>query len=309
MAFIQFDSTIHPVHDLVNAIIAPGASLTPISSSMIFEGAVPIPGPVGGTSPIGLGQTSFYDGSLSLGIGSGILLTSGHGNPPLKNTVPNYSAFQLGNTDSDLQDVADSIGAGEVLDANTLEFQFWIYDPSVQSITFDLVFGSEEFDQFPNYDVSGVFVNGQNVAFFNSNSSQPLSFTSSTLGEFIDNTGGVLPIEYNGVTDVLNITAPVEQGYNTIKFGVGDTRDQIYDSGLFIANLDTSTNPVSYPAITDPAFYPDDLGIDINPQPIILPERENFTPINSNVETGFGTPEEFAIVDSFAATAETVIGI
>ncbi|MBD2293313.1 hypothetical protein H6G06_07390 [Anabaena sphaerica FACHB-251] len=38
----------------------------------------------------------------------------------------------------------------------------------------------------------------------------------------------------------LTIVAPVNQGTNTIKFGVADTGDQIYDSGLFIANLTTS---------------------------------------------------------------------
>ncbi|MEO0970585.1 MAG: DUF4114 domain-containing protein [Cyanobacteria bacterium J06639_18] len=60
-------------------------------------------------------------------------------------------------------------------------------------------------------------------------------------GNFTNNSDSSLPIEYDGVSDVLTIFAPVEQGKNTIKFGIADTGDQIYDSGLFISNLATST--------------------------------------------------------------------
>ena len=195
------------------------------------------------------GQTSFYDGSLApLGIGSGILLTSGDGNPPLTNTAPNYSVSHglAGDTDLDAVATAAFAGAGATRDANLLEFSFDITNPNVQSVTFDLVFGSDEFPEFSNssfVDVAGVFVNGQNYAYFNNDVTQPLSVINNNLnlGNFSDNTTGTLPIEYDGVSDVLTIFAPVEQGKNTIKFAVADTGDQIYDSALFISNLETST--------------------------------------------------------------------
>jgi len=38
----------------------------------------------------------------------------------------------------------------------------------------------------------------------------------------------------------LTITAPVQQGENTIKIGVADTGDQVFDSGLFLSQLQTS---------------------------------------------------------------------
>ena len=57
------------------------------------------------------------------------------------------------------------------------------------------------------------------------------------LGNFQDNQGGQFAIEYDGVSVKLTIFAPVHFGLNTIKLGVADTGDSIYDSGLFAANL------------------------------------------------------------------------
>lgn len=197
----------------------------------------------------GEGQTSFYDGSLiPLEIDAGILLTSGDGTPALTNTAPDYRISLGGVGDADLDAVAAEAfsGAGTTEDANLLEFSFEIDDHDVKSITFDLVFGSEEFPEFSNssfVDVAGVFVNDRNYAYFNNDLTQPLSIIDNNLeaGNFTDNTDATLPIEYDGISDVLTIFAPVEQGKNTIKFGVADTGDQIYDSGLFISNLATST--------------------------------------------------------------------
>lgn len=235
MVYTLFDPAVDSTEDLVNAIVDPAASLNILPSTIAFTG--------------GVDQTSFYDGTLTdLGIGPGILLTSGDGSPPEENTESGYSVFQLGDSDADLQAVANSAfaGAGDVLDANTLEFSFTIADPSVKSITFDVVFGSEEFPEFsdsPFVDVAGVFVNGNNVALFNNDPAQPLSVISNNLavGNFIDNANNILPIEYDGVSSPLTRFVPVEQGENTIKFGVADTGDSILDSGLFIANFTTST--------------------------------------------------------------------
>jgi len=136
-------------------------------------------------------------------------------------------------------------GAGKTFDANLLEFSFNIKDSNVKSVSFDLVFGSDEFPEFSNtsfVDVAGVFVNGENYALFNSDPLQPLSIIDNNLnlGNFKDNKNSKLPIEYDGVSGVLKIVAPVKQGKNTIKFGIADTGDRIYDSGLFISNLSTT---------------------------------------------------------------------
>ncbi len=41
----------------------------------------------------------------------------------------------------------------------------------------------------------------------------------------------------DGISNKLTIYTPIQPGVNHIKIGVSDTGDQIYDSGLYIANL------------------------------------------------------------------------
>ena len=235
--FEQF-SLSSDIATLVNAVVTDDSKIEIVPESIEFVGAE--------------NQTSFYDGSLEeLKIDAGILLTSGDGNPPTENTFGSYGEFGLGNTDEQLQAVADSAfeGNGGVTDANTLEFSFNITDPNVNSVFFDIVFGSDEFPEFSNsdfVDVGAVFVNDKNVALFNNEATQPLSIIDENLnaGNFIDNTDNSLPIEYDGISSVLTVSAPVNQGENTIKFGVADTGDQVLDSGLFIANLSTSETDI-----------------------------------------------------------------
>jgi len=248
LVFTPFNPDTDDPLTLVEAIVQDGANLTIVEDSISYTGGFITEDEVffgnSGDAP----QTSFYDGSLDLNIGPGILLTSGDATPPLENTESGYSITQNGNTDSDLQAVADSAfeGSGEVQDANLLAFSFTINDPTVTSVTFDLVFGSDEFPEFsdsPFVDIAAVFVNGENAALFNNNENQPLSVISEnlSLGNFIDNESNDLPIEYDGVSSALTIFAPVNQGTNTVKIGVGDTGDTALDSGLFVANFNTSS--------------------------------------------------------------------
>ena len=116
--------------------------------------------------------------------------------------------------------------------------------PNIKSISFDLVFGSDEYPEFSNtsfVDIAGVFVNGLNRAFFGNSSSRPLSILDDNLGYFQDNGGGGLAIEYDGISHKLTIHAPVHLGINTIKIAIADTGDQIYNSGLYISNIQGST--------------------------------------------------------------------
>ena len=235
--FEQFDPNSDSA-SLVDAIVVDDSGLEIVPESIKFEGAEE--------------QTSFYDGSLEeLGIGAGVLFTSGEGNPPTENTSSAFSKLGLGNTDEQLQAVVDSAfeGNGGVQDANTLEFSFNVSDPDINSITFDLLFGSDEYPEYSSssyVDVGAVFVNDKNVALFNNEETQPLTIIDDNLdaGNFLDNSGNTLPIEYDGISSVLTISAPVNQGENTIKFGVADTGDQSFDSGLFISNLSTSKTDI-----------------------------------------------------------------
>lgn len=197
---------------------------------------------------------NFYDGSLSpLGIGAGLLLTSGT-MPGTTNTVGWFgtdNSFSSGfdNGDADINGVVNTVFQTQSYDATTLAFDFTVTDPSATSISFDIVFGSDEYpewvDQF--VDCAVVMVNGVNYALFNHDPNHPLSVVSSNLaaGYFQDNGNNVLPIEYDGVSHVLKIVAPISGGINHIKIGIADTGDHIYDSGIFISNLSAGNIPGS----------------------------------------------------------------
>ncbi|WP_284617758.1 choice-of-anchor L domain-containing protein [Aquabacterium humicola] len=205
------------------------------------------------------GSVNFYDGSLAaLGIGAGLLLTSGT-TPGTANTMPWFGQDNSGgpgtfyNGDADIDAVVNAVFKTQSFDATTLSFDFTVTDLSATSISFDLVFGSDEYpewvDQF--VDAAVVLVNGVNVALFNHDPMHPLSVIGSNLaaGYFQDNENPAtaLPIEYDGVSHVLKIVAPILPGgvVNHLKIGIADTGDHIYDSGLFIANLTAGNIPGS----------------------------------------------------------------
>ncbi|HJV02675.1 MAG TPA: choice-of-anchor L domain-containing protein, partial [Burkholderiaceae bacterium] len=193
---------------------------------------------------------NLYDGSLAaLGIGAGLLLTSGT-TPGTSNTMPWFGTDNAGSGDADIDAVVNSVFQTQSYDATTLAFDFNVSDPNATSVSFDVVFGSDEFpewvDQF--VDSAVVMVNGVNYALFNHDPNHPLSVVSANLaaGYFQDNAGNTLPIEYDGVSHVLKIVAPIVAGAtNHIKIGIADTGDHIYDSGIFLSNLTAGTIPGS----------------------------------------------------------------
>ena len=197
---------------------------------------------------------SLYDGSLAaLGIGAGLLITSGTA-PGTSNTVGWFGQSNAGvsgyqNGDADINAVVNSVFHTTSYDATALSFQFRVTDTTATSISFDLVFGSDEYpewvDQF--VDTAIVMVNGVNYALFEQNPNRPLTVISQNLaaGYFQNNVNNALPIEYDGVSRVLRIVAPILGGgaLNSIKIAVADTGDHIYDSGLFISGLRAGTTP------------------------------------------------------------------
>ena len=215
---------------------------------------------VSGESSIGA-----YDGSLAaLGIGPGLILTSGT-MPGTANTVGYFGANNALPGDPMLDAVVNTVFPTISLDATTLSFDFTVTDPTITSVSFNVVFGSDEFPEWVNQfvDIAAVWVNGQDYAYFNNDPKAPLSVIGSNLASnyFIDNTGNLttpsfggvarpgvasrLPIEYDGVSAPLTITAPVHQGVNTLKIGIADTRDHIYDSGIIISNMQGGAIPLT----------------------------------------------------------------
>lgn len=238
---------------LVNSFLGANSGISVVSGSIALNASA-------------ADAINFYDGSLAaLGIGSGLLVTSGT-TPGTSNTVEWFgqdntvygadgAPLNFFNGDADIDTVVNTVFQTQSFDATTLSFAFTVTDPAAKSISFDLVFGTDEYpewvDQF--VDCAVIVVNGVNYAYFNHDAQAPLSVIGPNLaaGYFQDNAGNVLPIEYDGVSKVLKIVAPINAGQiNTIKIGVADTGDHIYDSGLFISNMVAGTTPGSGVVIT-----------------------------------------------------------
>ncbi len=194
----------------------------------------------GADAALGLFDTlPFVSGDLS----DGFFLSSG-AFPGSSNTSGSFTVGHGTPGDADLSAVAASAfgGAGATQDAATIEFEVNIDDLDVDGISFDLVFGSEEYPEFSNssfVDVAAVFVNGTNVALFNNDASTPLSVIDANVNSsnFIDNQGGAFPTELDGFSEVLTIRAPLQAGENQIKIGIADTGDSSLDSAIFLSNL------------------------------------------------------------------------
>lgn len=260
--FTAYDSTQHNDQHIADAVISNGLTLSaPIQyrygevrhfldfvqnedGSFVFDdNGLPVMNESGSSS------ISFYDGSLSaLNIGAGLLISTGTATPAEENTSSSSGASfdtTFGNEapHEALQNaLEEAFETRELTDTTSLTFTFNITDPSIKGIQFDAVFGSEEYPEFADsdyVDIGGIFVNGQNYGLFNGDPQQPLSILGDNIeaGNFIDNTEGVYPIEYDGFSPLLRITAPVQQGLNTVEIAIADTGDQIYDSALFFSNL------------------------------------------------------------------------
>ena len=208
---------------------------------------------------------SFYDGSLAaLGIGSGLLITSGTV-PGLTNTVPYFGIDNAMPGDPDLDAVVNTVFATTSYDATSISLNFDVTDPAVTGVSFKIVFGTDEYpewvDQF--VDIAIVEVNGVNVAHFGNDPNAVLSVVTSNLaaGYFIDNANSVLPIEYDGVSNVLSVFAPVHAGTNTLKIAIADTGDHIYDSGLFISSMTATNVPVGGINLDVPCTIGDDVKV------------------------------------------------
>jgi len=201
---------------------------------------------------IGSGEAAFLVDTFSLPgvitINGGILLSSG-GFPGTVNTSPDFSISHFTAGDDELSATATDAfsGAGLTQDAAIIEFTVNTTGTDVNGISFDIVFGSDEFPEFSNtsfVDIASIYVNGNNVALFNDNPETPLSIINENLltGNFNDNTSGSFPIEWDGFSNVLTVRAGLNTGSNTIRIAIADTGDSIYDSALYVGDIEPLVN-------------------------------------------------------------------
>jgi hypothetical protein len=236
-AQLSVDATATPA-DMVAAITGGGILVSNISY-------------VGGPQSSG---TFSCSGTCNLGVGSGIILTSGYA--PLiigQNDVPNIGFDFSGGGDNDLNMLVFS----PTYDASVLEFDFMtVSDTAV----FNFVFGSEEYNEYVQSQFNDVFaffitgpgiIGSQNLALIpgtnipvainNVNNGYsvpnvPATGPCTNCAYYQDNTLGTLTTQYDGLTTVLMAIATNLQPGETyhLKIAIADVSDHVYDSGVII---------------------------------------------------------------------------
>ena len=120
---------------LADALLAPSSGIVVTPGSIVLNAS-------------GSSAVNFYDGTLApLGIGAGFLLTSGT-TPGTVNTAPWFGQDNGANGDADIDAVVNTVFQTVSYDATVLSFDFTVTDPAATSVSFDLVFGSDEFPEW-----------------------------------------------------------------------------------------------------------------------------------------------------------------
>lgn len=192
----------------------------------------------------------------------GIVLTSGSANIPNTNTDTSWEGQMPGNGgDADLSTLSGS----STNDANTIEFDFTVNDPSFDAISLNFIFASDEFPDQSVTDVFGIFVDGINYAFFPDNSL--VSFVQgANAANFIDNNVGTnnYNFELDGLSVSLNMIGLLDTNLttHTIKIGIADTSDSVFDSVALVSDLfafesdeNTGGGGIVDPTIPEPSEY------------------------------------------------------
>lgn len=191
-------------------------------------------------------SSGIYSNGLTVSPGfapsdTGVILSTGAAQS-VTNTIG--EANQAGDTTTDtvggIDGDADFDAAASqaTFDAAFIEASFI---PQGNTLTMQIVFGSEEYPEFVNAgfnDTIGVWVNGQQVQLSvgAGQTSVDAVNSGSNSNLFIDNTTDGFNTEMDGFTITLALNAPVTAGaVNTIKIGVADAGDASYDSNILIA--------------------------------------------------------------------------
>lgn len=249
-----FNSTIiTPTQAVNNVLIGGGVS----ASNIVYTGAANALG-------------SYTTTGTNLPIPEGLIISTGAANDPLLNGTPTNFCSTILNTAG--SPILNSISGFTTEDAAILQFDFI---PSGDTIKFDYVFGSEEYNDFVDGSYNDVFaflISGpnptggnyvdQNIALI-PNSITPVSINTVNNGYSFGCTGActVIPncqyyidnecgapsgIAPDGFTVRLTAVAPVLpcQTY-TIKLAIADAGDSSYDSWVFLEKNSFSSSIVT----------------------------------------------------------------
>lgn len=205
---------------------------------------------------------TFTGGTGSIGIDSGIILTSGKASDAEgPNTADGTTVNNTSPGDADL----DALIPQSTNDATILEFDF---ETDGGDLFFNFVFASEEYNEYTNTqynDVFAFFVDGINIALI-PGTDTAVSVNSVNCGnpggdptpshcdKFNNNDPSDLgtptpyDIAYDGFTDVFTASAlGLGAGIHHIKIAIADAGDSSLDSAVFIQAGSFSDNPTDVP--------------------------------------------------------------
>lgn len=197
-----------------------------------------------------------------IGFNEGVVLSTGSVSSVIgPNKSGNTSGYNGLPGDSDL---AALISGVDTQDATVLDFDFI---PTTDTISFQYVFASDEYNEYANTsynDVFGFFLNGKNVAKLpdgstivainNVNGGNPLGTNAKNPLYFRNNWESTTPLntEMDGLTVVLSVYEKVNVGQlNHIKLAIADVGDNAYDSNVFIKANSFTTKPNTPPTALD----------------------------------------------------------
>jgi len=229
--------------DLVQSIAGPGV----IIQNVTFSGT-------------GNSAGLFAGGAGIIGFDQGVALSSGEiADIVGPNLLPDTTTVLGTPGDADL----DTFSGKTTYDATVLEFDFI---PEGDTVTFQYVFASEEYNEYVNTDYNDVFAfligNGTNIVNCALVGDPPVPVSINTVNNGPNNDGvgasnavlfvnnwapSTLNTEMDGLTVVLTCTASVTPlATNHIKMAIADATDTTYDSNVFI-EAGSFTSPSSPP--------------------------------------------------------------
>ena len=196
-----------------------------------------------------LSSATFTNGQLAPGVlpsSSGVILSTGDVRSFTQSSGdPNRSTgTSLDTTGANNNSQFNAIAGGSTFDAVWIDVDFI---PTGNVMTLQFVFASEEYPEYTNSsfnDVVGVWINGGYVPVSIGNGSTSINNINpgSQPNLFIDNTTDLYNTEMDGFTVTMNLTIPVNPGtVNSIRIGIADTGDALWDSNLIIVGGSAQT--------------------------------------------------------------------
>lgn len=192
---------------------------------------------------------TFSNGQLAPGVvpsTSGVILSTGDARSFTQSSGdPNRST----QTSLDTAGTNNNADFNAIAGTNTYD-GVWLnadFIPQGEYMTMQFVFSSEEYPEFINSqynDVVGVWVNGQHVPIVVGNGTTSVNNINATNQENLvrSNTNDAYNTEMDGFTITLSLTMKVNPGVvNSIRIGIADASDSVYDSNLLIAGDSVQT--------------------------------------------------------------------